>query len=58
MTSNPARRLESELVDRLAGLFWRLRRVPAIEAAIVKSRQQEAYDEVYSQVAKEKLSEH
>ena len=36
----PSTALESALVDRLAGLLWRLRRVPAIEAAIVKSRQQ------------------
>src|SRR6516165_5221379 len=41
----PSTAYESELVDRAAGLFWRLRRIPAIEAAIVKSRQQDAYDE-------------
>ena len=50
----PGTALESELVDRLAGLLWRLRRVPAIEAAIVKSRQQNAYDEVYSTVETER----
>ena len=50
----PGTTMERELVDRLAGLLWRLRRVPAIEATIVKSRQQHAYDEVYSTVEKEK----
>jgi hypothetical protein len=53
----PSTELESELVDRLAGQLWRLRRVPAIEAAIVKSRQEEAYDEVYSKVEAEKFKE-
>ena len=43
---------ESELVDQLAGLFWRMRRVPAIEAAIVKAR--EAKADVYSDVEKNK----
>src|SRR5215510_729773 len=42
----PKTALEGELLERLAGLLWRLRRVPAIEAAIVKARQ----DEIYSQV--------
>ena len=41
-TGNPKRRYKSELVDQLAGLLWRLRRVPAIEAAIVKAREEEA----------------
>jgi hypothetical protein len=49
--------LESALVDRLAGLLWRLRRVPAIEAAIVESRQENAYDRVYSEVESEKFKE-
>ena len=31
--------LEAELVDRLAGLLWRLRRAPAFEAAILKARE-------------------
>ena len=34
----PATRLERELVGRLAGLLWRLRRVPILEAALVKAR--------------------
>jgi hypothetical protein len=40
----PEMAFESELVDQLTGLFWRMRRVPAIEAAIVKSREEEAYE--------------
>jgi hypothetical protein len=31
--------LEAELVERLAGLLWRLRRAPAFEAAILKARE-------------------
>jgi hypothetical protein len=38
---------ESELVDRLAGLTWRLRRIPAFEAALIEARRAEvARDEV------------
>jgi hypothetical protein len=43
---------QSELVEQLAGIFWRIRRVPAIEAAIVNSREEEAYCGVYSEVEK------
>jgi len=39
----PSTRLEHELIDRLAGLLWRLRRVPGVEAALVKARQVEAW---------------
>jgi hypothetical protein len=46
----PDTALESELVDQLAGIFWRLRRVSAIEAAIVKARDAEAYASVHSEV--------
>ena len=46
----PETALESELVDQLTGLWWRLRRVPAIEAAIVKAREAEAYSSVRSDV--------
>ncbi|MGH9552683.1 MAG: hypothetical protein ACRD3W_25110, partial [Terriglobales bacterium] len=46
----PDTALESELVDQLAGIFWRLRRVSAIEAAIVKAREAEAYASVRSDV--------
>ena len=38
----PSIRLEQELVERLAVLLWRLRRVPTLEAALVKARQAEA----------------
>src|SRR5262245_6617266 len=34
--------LERELVDRLAGLLWRLRRVPGLEASLIRARQKEA----------------
>jgi hypothetical protein len=42
--------LASELVEQLAGIFWRLRRVPAIEAAVVEARRAEAYERVRSNV--------
>jgi hypothetical protein len=35
-------RLQYELVDHLTGLLWRRRRVPRLEAALVKMRQAEA----------------
>jgi hypothetical protein len=31
----PASALERELIDRLAGLFWRLRRLPVVEAGLL-----------------------
>jgi hypothetical protein len=42
------------LLERLAGLLWRLRRVPAIEAAVVKARQEETYSEVSENLAGDK----
>ena len=39
----PRTRLEYELIERLAGLLWRLRRIPVLEAALIKARQQEVY---------------
>jgi hypothetical protein len=42
----PKTALEGELLERLAGLLWRLRRIPAIEAAIVRARQNEIYSQV------------
>jgi len=33
--------IERELVDRLAGLLWRLRRVPVLEAALIRARREE-----------------
>ena len=47
---DPQTALECELVERLAGLLWRLRRVPFFEAAIIDARQ--------AQVAEEMLSRH
>ncbi|HEX2447654.1 MAG TPA: hypothetical protein VHK26_05655 [Methyloceanibacter sp.] len=46
----PDTALEREWIEQLAGIFWRLRRVPAIEAAIVKAREEEAYWSVRSDV--------
>ena len=39
---DPQSTLECELVERLAGILWRLRRVPFFEAAILDSRQGQA----------------
>ena len=50
----PKTALEGELLERLAGLLWRLRRVPAIEAAIVKARQEEIYSRVSENLAADK----
>ena len=50
----PKTALEGELLERLAGLLWRLRRVPAIEAAIVKARQDEIYSRVSENLAADK----
>ena len=36
---DPRSTLEAELVERLAGILWRLRRVPFFEAAIIDARQ-------------------
>jgi len=33
----PATTIETELVERLAGLLWRLRRVPVFEAALMQA---------------------
>jgi len=52
----PETALERELVDQLAGSLWRLRRVPAIEAAIVKAREEKAYSRVYSKVQRNTMS--
>src|SRR5262249_3682203 len=51
----PETAFESELVDQLAGLFWRMRRVPAIKAAIVKAREEKAYSDVYSDVKRNRI---
>jgi hypothetical protein len=50
----PKTALEGELLERLAGLLWRLRRVPAIEAAIVNARQDEIYSQASENLAADK----
>jgi hypothetical protein len=37
----PTTTVQSELVERLAGLLWRLRRVPVLEAALMQARLEE-----------------
>jgi hypothetical protein len=39
---DPQSALECELVERLAGILWRLRRVPFFEAAILDARHSQA----------------
>jgi hypothetical protein len=41
---NPQSSLECELVERLVGILWRLRRVPLFEAAIIDARQAHVAD--------------
>jgi len=38
---DPSSVIERELVDRLATLLWRLRRVPVLEAALIRARREE-----------------
>ena len=40
---DPQSALECELVERLAGILWRLRRVPFFEAAILDARHAEVW---------------
>ena len=42
---DPQSVLETELVDRLAGILWRLRRVPSFEAAILDTRHQQVWNQ-------------
>ena len=42
---DPQSAFECELVERLAGILWRLRRVPLFEAAIIDARQAQLDDE-------------
>ena len=42
----PQSALEAELVERLAGILWRLRRVPFFEAAILDARQARVTEEM------------
>ena len=41
---DPQSASECELVERLAGILWRLRRVPFFEAAIMDARQAEVVE--------------
>jgi hypothetical protein len=50
----PKTALEGELLERLAGLLWRLRRIPAIEAAIVNTSQEATYSRVREKIAADK----
>jgi hypothetical protein len=42
---DPQSVLETELVERLAGILWRLRRVPFFEAAILDTRHQQVWNQ-------------
>jgi hypothetical protein len=42
---DPQSALESELVERLAAILWRLRRVPCFEAAILDVRYQQVWNQ-------------
>ena len=44
---DPQSVLETELVERLAGILWRLRRVPSFEAAILDTRHQQVWNQKY-----------
>jgi hypothetical protein len=41
---NPRLGIESELVERMAVLMWRLRRIPVFEAALIEARRAEVAD--------------
>ena len=43
---DPQSALECELVERLSSLLWRLRRIPAFEAAIIDARRAEVDDPI------------
>ena len=42
---DPQSALECELVERLVGILWRLRRVPSFEAAILDARHQQVWNQ-------------
>src|SRR6476661_3348134 len=44
---NPQSASECELVERLVGILWRLRRVPFFEAAIMDARHQQVWNQKY-----------
>jgi hypothetical protein len=49
---DPQSALEAELVERLAGIFWRLRRVPFFEAAILDARQAQVAEDIREEEAR------
>lgn len=53
---DPQSALEFELVERLSGLLWRLRRVPVFEAAIMDARRDQAAKFYLSEPSDEQLS--
>jgi hypothetical protein len=42
---DPQSVLECEMVERMAGILWRLRRVPLFEAAILDARHQQVWNQ-------------
>jgi hypothetical protein len=44
---DPQSVLETEHVERLAGILWRLRRVPSFEAAVLDTRHQQVWNQKY-----------
>ena len=55
---DPQSALECELVERLSSLLWRLRRIPAFEAAIIDARRAEVDDPIKSlELEREGLTE-
>ena len=49
---DPQSQLEAELVERIAGLLWRLRRVPYLEAAILEACRAQAEDDTLFQLVR------
>jgi hypothetical protein len=54
---DPQSALECELVERLAGILWRLRRVPFFEAAILDARQDQVWSYVGSRESEQQDGE-
>lgn len=55
---DPQSALECELVERLSSLLWRLRRIPAFEAAIIDARRAEVDDPIkWLELEREGLTE-
>ena len=51
----PCSIMERELVERLAGIVWRLRRMPKFEAALIEARCDQVRCDVYSSEARKRL---